>query len=149
MRVDQDAAQPAAREQWRAGGRARGKDPAQHVPPGVLANGPLGPFVAPCTAPARPARPELTFQCIQETAGGVPMTALKSSHPPEGMPVAPLVHKCIGCERVPCRYVRPTVLTDPENPTVIDWGLVEQGTTALEDVPAVFVEAYAYADPLQ
>ena len=115
----------------------------------VMANGPLGAFVSPCTAPALPARPELTFQCIQDTAGGVPMTALKSSHPPAGMPVAPLAYKCIGCGRIPCRYMRPAELTDPENPTVIDWGLVELGTTTLEEVPAVFVVAYAYVNPLQ
>ena len=66
----------------------------------VMANEPLGVFVAPCAMPALPARPELTFQCIQDTAGGVPMTALKSSHPPEGMPVAPLAYKCIGCGRI-------------------------------------------------
>ena len=115
----------------------------------VMANGPLGAFVSPCTAPALPARPEMTFQCIQDTAGGVPMTALKSSHPPAGMPVAPLAYKCIGCGRIPCRYMRPAELTDPENPTVIDWGLVELGTTTLEEVPAVFVVAYAYVNPLQ
>ena len=108
------------------------------------------PCVAPCAVPALPARPELTFQCIQDTAGGVSMTALKSSHTPEGMPVAPLAYKCIGCRRIPCRYKRPAELTDPVNPMVIDWGLVELGIQmTLAEVPAVFVVAYAYVNLLQ
>ena len=111
----------------------------------VLGPGSMGMFVAPCSAPPLPKRPELTLKPLRDIEPGVPMTATKSSHPPVGMAAAPLVQKCM-CGLIPCRYVL-TNIEDPINPPVIDWAQVANGTIPIAQLPSVFVVTYAYDPP--
>ena len=140
--------------QRKAAAKQGSRDPG-HIQPGMLhpihyrikGDGALGVFVAPCRTPRLPRRPVLSFVSITDVPGGVVVTAMKSSHPPPGVAVAPLGYKCIGCGQGRCRYLYPRSLEDPVNPTLIDWVDVMTGAVSLNQVPPVFVVTYAYDPP--